>query len=442
MARRKKNTSDTPIDISKLPPEAREEIFSLFKQDLGTIFEYEQNPDSEQNSQEFIKTSILPLDAILGGGFVSKNIIALTSPSETGKTTIAWQIIKNALDQYEYSFALYLDIEGSANISNPELNIKSRIELFNIDKNRVLYINKKFYLEELIDKILETIKRKADIDKVLGKSYPLIIVWDSISSTEVKKTEEASRPEEITGYDARMKQFAIAKIKKKLHEHNVLLIIIDQVRSNIDAGFFSSKQSASNSTKTGFFGEYKTSIGSTKIQHEIRQWLYLQRGSLIKPQDIPGIDGWYIRATVVKNKVAPTTNFEIEAVFDKRYGINKFWTEFLFLSEYQPFERRQYKDAQKFEKYYASVHPLGIIRMGGYYKLSYDSPIDGKTYEYPKNFRFNEAKKLYDEDQEFRQLFDTIVKHSVRDRIINQLSNIDLSEPTIIPEDIADDETS
>ena len=425
MARRKKSQEGLKLD--NLPSEAKQEIFNLFKQELSNIFETEGDVQ-ETETQQFIKTNIRPLDAILGGGFVSKNIITLTSPSETGKTTIAWQIVKNALEQYPYSFALYLDIEGSANISNPELNIKSRVELFNIDKNRIFYINKKLYLEELLEKILDTIRRKADIDKTLGISHPLIIIWDSISSTEVKRTEEVSRPEEITGYDARMKQFAIAKIKKSLHEHNVLLIIIDQVRSNIDAGFFGSKQSASSSTKTGYFGEYKTSIGATKIHHEIRQWLYLQKGSLIKPQDIPNIDGWYVKMTIIKNKVAPTTNFEIETVFDKRYGINKFWTEFLFLSEYQPYERRQYKDSQKFEKNYAKYHPLGITRVGGYYKLSYQSPIDNQLYEYPKNFRFNEAENLYNSDPEFKRTFDTIVEHSIKDRIVNQLVNINIVE--------------
>ena len=419
MARRKKSTVNEQINLDNLPAVAKEELTKLFKQSALEIFGEE---DIEEQTYEFIKFNIKPLDAILGGGIPTKSIIAITSPPETGKTTISWQLISKALKQNPYAMALYLDIEGSALTRNEELGIKSRPELLKIDMNRVFYVNKKYYLEDLVNKIKQFIEMKKQWDKKLGINAPVIIIWDSISSTEIKKIEEVSRPEEMTGYQARMLQFTIAKLKKDIDEANILLVLIDQIRANINAGFFGSKMTASSSTETGNFGSYKSSISNTKTHHEIRQWHYLQKGSLIKPQDIPNIDGWFLKFTVVKNKVAPTTNYEIELIFDKRYGISKFWSEFHFLSEYQSYERRLYKDSDKFNKQYASIHPLGIQRVGGFYKLSYQSPIDGQLYEYPKNFRFNQALELYKTDEEFRKLFNIILEHSIKDRIINHIS--------------------
>ena len=426
MSRRRKNK-----DANKVIELSKDEIKLLldtFANDVKQIFGSKDVSEIQNEENEYIHTDIRPLDTILGGGFVLRNIAALTSPSETGKTTIAWQIIKKAQEQYPDAFVLYLDIEGSALISNPELGIKSRVELLNIDTSRLVYTNEKFYLEDIEKKISELIDKKIKLDEAIGYSPPLIIIWDSISSTETRKIEDAERPEELTGYVSRTIQFIIGKLKRKIHKANALLLLIDQVRSNIEGGFFDSKSNASSSTKTGVFGKYKSSIGSTRANHEIRQWLFMEKGSLIRPQDIPDIDGWYLKVYIVKNKTAATTNMSIELVFDKRYGIDKFWSEYHFISEYQPFEKRLYKDANKFNTQYASKHPLGIQRLGGFYKLSYKSPIDGKTYEYPKNFRFADAKKLYTNDPEFKKLFDIIVEHSVRDRIINHISNIKISE--------------
>jgi hypothetical protein len=79
---------------------------------------------------------------------------------------------------------------------------------------------------------------------------------------------------------------------------------------------------------------------------------------------------------------------------------------------------------------YASKHPLGVKQKGAFYTLEYISPIDGKEYKYPKSFRFAEAENLYKTDPEFRETFDIIVDHSIRDRIIYQLSYANFENET------------
>ena len=81
---------------------------------------------------------VKPLDALLGGGFVSSQPIVFTSTPETGKSTIAFQLAKRFIDAYEESVVLYVDIEGSGNTVD-DFGRPSRITTFQLDSERFVY---------------------------------------------------------------------------------------------------------------------------------------------------------------------------------------------------------------------------------------------------------------------------------------------------------------
>jgi len=363
--------------------------------------------------------NIRPLDAILGGGLAFGMISMITGPAETGKTTIAWQLIKSFLDKYQNGLALYIDIEGGANIDNKEIGIISRMDLLNIDKKRVIYKSLVLYIEQVFELIQQVIELKRKQEEKFNIEIPLLVVWDSIADTPVAKVDDVDSPNQLVGYRARILQYYFEKTKELYRRNNVLLFIIDQVRANISDAVNMYKKSEKG---VGVFNDLKSATGSKAVEHKIRQWLFISKGQDI--YDIPDIDGWYLTLFTEKCKLAPSKH-AIKCVFDKRYGIDKFWTEFIFLSEYTPSEEKMFKkmSSSMVEKYKSSIPDFAIKQVGGgRFSLSITDPETGEVISYPKTFYKREAKELYEKDEKFREIFDKAVEIHVKERIIKQFN--------------------
>lgn len=146
--------------------------------------------------------------------------------------------------------------------------------------------------------------------------------------------------------------------------------------------------------------------------------------------------GWLINVTTEKNKNS-SSKHEISLVFDKRGALNKFWSEFLFLSTYCPSEVKLQRGGVE------PFIPLCVKTEGAYSKLEVINPLTGEIEYTSKSFYKKNAKKLYEEDEEFRKWFDIAVDYSCKERISKGLLKIDMKKydgEQVIMDSISEDE--
>lgn len=188
----------------------------------------------------------------------------------------------------------------------------------------------------------------------------------------------------------------------------VSFILIDQVRANmkIESRF----QQASNERGVGDFGNYKSATAVSALQHNLRQWLFISKGVKLKPADPMGVDGWLMHVYTEKNKLAPS-QFYIPLVFDKKWGVIPFFSEYVFLSEKTKTENRYWPNPKKL------IYPFSIVTSANSKILKVVDPhTDAILYESSKTM---ERKMLerYNGDQEFHYWFDKAVDISIEQRI-------------------------
>ena len=354
------------------------------------------------------------LDALLGGGIVSSDPIMFSSTPETGKTTLAFQFSSVFQKIYPNSVVVYLDVEGSGNNKNSEFR-QSRIEIFGLDETRFKYEP----IVMNVDGIFELINRLVSIKKVfeekLGKEFYIAFIWDSIASTPGPKAVEADSPNSIIGNKARQVGFLLDKYGPQIKFNRVTFVCIDQIRANlkIEGPYAQSEKSV------GVFKDFKSATNIYALQHKTQQWLFLSKKKLISPADGMGIDGWFMDIYTEKNKLAPSQH-AVTCVFDKKTGISKFWSEFYFLMEPIPSEKKIYKNS-------APASLFMMKKEGSRVKLVVRDEHGEEKWRSDTFYRKN-AKEKYNTDQEFRQWFDFAVQVSVYNRITQGIFKCEIGE--------------
>ncbi len=223
--------------------------------------------------------------------------------------------------------------------------------------------------------------------------------------------------------------FALEKYAALLSYNRITFLTVDQVRANIKIdGPYVPKESS-----VGSFKDFKAASSIAALNHKLTQWMFLSKGKMITPADgYTGVDGWLINVFMEKNKNAPSKH-SITVVFDKSTGINKFWSEYYFLSEMTVGEAKVYKN-KKFP------YQLMITKSGAWVSLKVKDPNTGK-YDYKSDkFYKKEAKNKYETDPEFKKWFDYAVDMSIHIRIKEGMFKINMDE--IISDEIIEDEVS
>ena len=369
-------------------------------------------------------TGITHLDALLGGGFVSSAPVQLTSTPETGKSTMAFQFSKTFLDSYENSVVVYLDVEGSGNVAKSTKFQISRVDTFGLDVARFKYEPVMVNVTNIFELITSLVTIKQRFEEKINKEFFLLLIWDSIAATPPSKITSVEDPNKIIGVKAREVTFCFDKYSPMLSFNRVSFMTIDQVRANIKIdGIYAPREQT-----VGEFKDFKAASAISAYNHRIAQWLFLSKGRSISPADgFGGLDGWELNILSEKNKYAPS-KIMITCVFSKIHGIDKFWSELVFLSELIPTEKRIYKD-KKFPFY------LFLRKSGAWMQLKVKDPKTGKVDYSSEKFYKKNAKTMYLHDSAFKKWFDYAVNLSVYQRITNGLFQLDLDEPTTIEDE-------
>lgn len=404
-------------EVSKIEYSEMERGSEELSQKLGEAFEkIIMNEYGHLRAPQPIVTpfGIQHLDALLGGGIISSDPVLFSSTPETGKSTLAFQFSSVFQRIYPNSVVVYIDIEGSGNQKSNEFR-KSRIEIFGLDSHRfryeaiVLDVNGVF---ELIDRL---IKIKNTFEEKLQKEFYVAIIWDSIAATPGPKVSEADNPNSTIGSKARQVSFLLDKYTPAIKFNRVSFIGIDQIRANIkiEGPYVATEKSV------GIFKDFKSATNIYALQHKTQQWLFLSKGKAITAADGIGVDGWFMHVFTEKNKLAPS-HHAVTCVFDKKTGIDKFWSEFYFLLEPTPSERKIYKNSPP-----AS---LFMIKTSGPRMTLHVKDEHGQEMWKSNSFYRKDAKELYNTDPTFRQWFDYAVQVSVYNRITQGIFKCDMGE--------------
>ncbi len=400
MARTKKD--DDRFDSSKLEPADNtlaETLSVAFERVITEQYGYARAPKPYMTP-----FGIQHLDALLGGGIVSSAPVILSSTPETGKSTLAFQFSSIFQKMYPNSIVVYLDIEAAGNTAAVEGGM-SRIHTFEIDEKRFRYepiLVDVVTLFSLIDTLCEI---KATFEQKSGKEFKVLIVWDSIASTPSSKTEFVDDVNKVIGVKARQLTFCLEKYAAILAHKRITFLAIDQVRANLTVDPYAQKERT-----VGLFKDYRAATAIQALNHKVSQWLFLSRKTPITPDDGIGVNGWYMTIFTEKNKNAPSQE-AVTCVFDKIEGLHKFWSEYTFLSELTPFEKKYYKDESKL------IYPLSIKKAGSYVYLEFVDPTTGVIQYKSDKFYRKDAFKLYKSNENFRQAFDYITSVAVDYRI-------------------------
>jgi len=216
---------------------------------------------------EGISSGSLNLNLALGGrGFPRGRVVEIFGPESSGKTTLALHVVANA--QKHAGVAAFIDAEHAL---DPQYSQKLGV---NLDH---LLVSQPDTGEQALE-ICEMLVRSSAVD---------VVVIDSVAALVPKAEIEGEMGDSHVGLQARLMSQALRKLTAAIARSRTCVIFINQIREKIGV----------------MFGNPETTTGGRALKFYASVRVDVRRIGSIKEGD--EVIGSRVRATVVKNKVAP-----------------------------------------------------------------------------------------------------------------------------------------
>lgn len=225
--------------------------------------------DSTTAAVEVIPSGSLQVDHALGaGGYPRGRIVEIFGPEASGKTTVALQAVAQA--QKRGGACAFVDAEHAL---DPAYASKLGVDI------KSLVISQPDYGEQALD-IVEMLVRSNALD---------IIVLDSVAALVPKAELDGEMGDTHVGLQARLMSQALRKLTPIVHKSKTVLIFINQIRHNINAMAFASKEVTTGGNALKFYASIRLDV--RRIE-SLKDKSGLQYGNRVQIK-------------VVKNKIAP-----------------------------------------------------------------------------------------------------------------------------------------
>jgi len=261
----------------------------------------------------FFKYGISWLDKMTGGVPWGR-ITEIFGWEATGKTALWENTIANCLEQgglpviFEPECALEKDrlrgilLSKCALFDHLDMTIEEWHEAYDEDPNIEDPLNHVIYSDaDTVELIFEEIEQIIDTTAVTDASAPILIVWDSVATTTAKAELDAEVGEQQYAQQAQIISKELRKMKSKLAKTNTAIIVINQLREQIQksmARLSSDDYNTFGGRAIRFYATVRINLRKvgkielTKLKAEDRK-----KGKQRK------IDGLLIEAETIKNKI-------------------------------------------------------------------------------------------------------------------------------------------
>lgn len=135
------------------------------------------------NSRPKAKSPLWVVNCILGGGIPLTLQTEFSGVPASGKTTSAYQMLANYLNQYENGIGMVIDTEGSVDIE--------RLKSFGVDTRRVIRLPAKS-IEDAFGSMFETFTKLRKAREERNPDISVMVVFDSVSSGGTNKQHDAA----------------------------------------------------------------------------------------------------------------------------------------------------------------------------------------------------------------------------------------------------------
>ncbi len=225
-----------------------------------TIFLKKQYGDIMSSAEELtpleekkIIPTLLSLDIALGGGIPQGSIVLLSGRPKIGKTTLALQIVANAIEEYK-SPAFYIRVETN------RLDKRLTGTIDNLKHKQMQVIPK-----DNCDTLLSAQQFLNIVEEIFKHHKEAIVVLDSIAalSTEVEMTEDIGANKEMGSGVPKLLASFFRKTSQIIQQNNGILILLSQFQASMNR-----------------FGKSTIEKGGNAIQYHNNTWIIAEWSKL------------------------------------------------------------------------------------------------------------------------------------------------------------------
>lgn len=265
MARKRQNEEPENVDMIDLGKEAGLTLMT---------------DETSSNVVDVLPLMLPELDEALGGGIPFRRVTELYGKNGSGKSIIAVRATQQAI---KYGIpVVWADVENTTSTDN--------LRQLGVDPEKVFAIKPAEGEYLTIEGVTEKIKEIIDVFSRVGK--PVLIIWDSLASTNAEQELKDGFNHQQRGVVAKSITHMTRAIGQSISQHDVAFLILNQARAD------------QNSMYGGI-----TSTGGEAMQHWCSLRLELNKSTKLT---VSSTDKTYIghtlRTKVIKSKLsAPET---------------------------------------------------------------------------------------------------------------------------------------